>query len=74
MRYLLGSAGPISLISCDSHPTHSLLRFLLASNSLDLILDIVLELWGAIIGNLPLHLSGKLDAYDFVQVLYPLMH
>ncbi|KAJ7651661.1 hypothetical protein DFH06DRAFT_1270538 [Mycena polygramma] len=28
------------------HPTHSLIRFLLVSNSLDLILDIVLELWG----------------------------
>ncbi|KAJ6621075.1 pleiotropic drug resistance ABC transporter [Mycena sp. CBHHK59/15] len=28
------------------HPTHSLIRFLLVSNSLDLILDIVLEFWG----------------------------
>ncbi|KAJ6483901.1 P-loop containing nucleoside triphosphate hydrolase protein [Mycena vulgaris] len=28
------------------HPSHSLIRFLLVSNSLDLILDIVLELWG----------------------------
>ncbi|KAF7347593.1 P-loop containing nucleoside triphosphate hydrolase protein [Mycena venus] len=30
------------------HPTHSLIRFLLVSNSLDLILDLVLELWGII--------------------------
>jgi hypothetical protein len=30
------------------HPTHSLIRFLIVSNSLDLILDIVLELWGII--------------------------
>ncbi|KAJ7040325.1 pleiotropic drug resistance ABC transporter [Mycena alexandri] len=28
------------------YPTHSLLRFLLVSNSLDLILDLVLESWG----------------------------
>ncbi|KDQ63255.1 hypothetical protein JAAARDRAFT_29273 [Jaapia argillacea MUCL 33604] len=35
------------------YPTHSLLRFLLVSNSLDLILDIVFELWGAIIGFVP---------------------
>ncbi|KAJ3554652.1 hypothetical protein NM688_g2996 [Phlebia brevispora] len=35
------------------HPTHSLLRFLLASNSLDLILDILLETWGAVIGFVP---------------------
>ncbi|KAJ7109921.1 P-loop containing nucleoside triphosphate hydrolase protein [Mycena epipterygia] len=32
---------------------HSLLRFLLVSNSLDLILDIVLELWGAVVGFVP---------------------
>ncbi|KAK7058500.1 hypothetical protein VNI00_002134 [Paramarasmius palmivorus] len=35
------------------HPTHSLLRFLLVSNSLDLILDVVLELWSAVIGFVP---------------------
>ncbi|GLB35831.1 putative ABC transporter transmembrane region [Lyophyllum shimeji] len=35
------------------HPAHSLLRFLLVSNSLDLILDIVLELWSAVVGFLP---------------------
>ena len=34
-------------------PTHTLLRFLLASNSLDLILDISLELWSVIIGFVP---------------------
>ncbi|KAJ4485740.1 P-loop containing nucleoside triphosphate hydrolase protein [Lentinula aciculospora] len=35
------------------HPKHSLLRFLLVSNSLDLILDVVLELWTAVIGFVP---------------------
>ncbi|EJD03804.1 P-loop containing nucleoside triphosphate hydrolase protein [Fomitiporia mediterranea MF3/22] len=33
---------------CGRHPTHSLLRFLIASNSLDIILDVVLELWSAV--------------------------
>ncbi|PPQ81391.1 hypothetical protein CVT24_001829, partial [Panaeolus cyanescens] len=37
------------------YPTHSLLRFLLVSNSLDLILDVVLELWSAVIGFVPLY-------------------
>lgn len=32
------------------YPSHSLLRFLLVSNSLDLILDVVLEMWGAVVG------------------------
>ncbi|KAL5518793.1 hypothetical protein ACEPAH_476 [Sanghuangporus vaninii] len=32
----------------DRYPTHSLIRFLIVSNSLDLILDIVLELWSAV--------------------------
>ncbi|KAG2022883.1 ATP-binding cassette transporter [Coprinopsis cinerea AmutBmut pab1-1] len=32
------------------HPNHSLLRFLIVSNSLDLIIDISLELVGAVIG------------------------
>lgn len=35
------------------HPNHSLLWFLLASNSLDLILDVSLELWGAVVGFVP---------------------
>ncbi|KAJ7597443.1 pleiotropic drug resistance ABC transporter [Mycena floridula] len=35
------------------HPTHSLLHFLLVSNSLDLILDFVLELWSAVMGFVP---------------------
>ncbi|TFK41840.1 pleiotropic drug resistance ABC transporter [Crucibulum laeve] len=35
------------------HPTHSLLRFLLVSNSLDLILDVALEMWSAIVGFVP---------------------
>lgn len=33
-----------------AYPDHSLLWFLLTSNSLDLILDIVLELWSATAG------------------------
>ncbi|KAF7311117.1 P-loop containing nucleoside triphosphate hydrolase protein [Mycena chlorophos] len=36
-----------------NHPSHSLIRFLLASNSLDLILDVTLELWSAIVGFVP---------------------
>ncbi|KDR85730.1 hypothetical protein GALMADRAFT_84830 [Galerina marginata CBS 339.88] len=36
-----------------NHPSHSLLKFLLSSNSLDLILDVVLELWSAVIGFVP---------------------
>ncbi|KIM47463.1 hypothetical protein M413DRAFT_22125 [Hebeloma cylindrosporum] len=35
------------------YPSHSLLRFLLVSNSLDLIIDVVLELWNAVIGFVP---------------------
>ncbi|CAL1717117.1 unnamed protein product [Somion occarium] len=38
---------------CEMHPNHSLLWFLLASNSLDLILDVSLELWGAVVGFVP---------------------
>ncbi|KIK70611.1 hypothetical protein GYMLUDRAFT_89627 [Collybiopsis luxurians FD-317 M1] len=37
----------------EKHPTHSLLRFLLVSNSLDLILDVTLELWTAVVGFVP---------------------
>ncbi|KAF4573251.1 hypothetical protein EYR36_007762 [Pleurotus pulmonarius] len=36
-----------------AHPKHSLLRFLLTSNSLDLILSITLEMWSAVIGFVP---------------------
>lgn len=35
------------------HPEHSLLRFLVVSNSLDLILDVSLEMWSAVIGFVP---------------------
>ncbi|KAF9453004.1 P-loop containing nucleoside triphosphate hydrolase protein [Macrolepiota fuliginosa MF-IS2] len=35
------------------YPTHSLLRFLITSNSLDLFLDLVLELWSAFVGFVP---------------------
>ncbi|EMD33950.1 hypothetical protein CERSUDRAFT_117480 [Gelatoporia subvermispora B] len=38
---------------CAKHPTHSLLRFLLASNSLDLIIDMAIELWSAVVGFIP---------------------
>ncbi|KZT30801.1 P-loop containing nucleoside triphosphate hydrolase protein, partial [Neolentinus lepideus HHB14362 ss-1] len=37
----------------SQHPTHSLLRFLLVSNALDLSLDIILELWVAVVGFVP---------------------
>ncbi|KAI0091009.1 pleiotropic drug resistance ABC transporter [Irpex rosettiformis] len=37
----------------QKYPNHSLLWFLLASNSLDLILDITLEMWGAVVGFIP---------------------
>ncbi|KAJ3575801.1 hypothetical protein NP233_g845 [Leucocoprinus birnbaumii] len=37
----------------NQHPTHSLLRFLIFSNSLDLFLDVILELWSATIGFVP---------------------
>lgn len=36
------------------YPTHSLIRFLLVSNSLDLILDLVLELWGMVASSVDL--------------------
>ncbi|KIY73590.1 P-loop containing nucleoside triphosphate hydrolase protein [Cylindrobasidium torrendii FP15055 ss-10] len=35
------------------HPKHSLLRFLLVSNSFDLILDVTLEMWSVFVGFLP---------------------
>ncbi|KAI0687745.1 P-loop containing nucleoside triphosphate hydrolase protein [Cytidiella melzeri] len=38
---------------CQKHPNHSLLWFLLASNSLDLILDITLEMWSVVVGFVP---------------------
>ncbi|EPQ60440.1 pleiotropic drug resistance ABC transporter [Gloeophyllum trabeum ATCC 11539] len=37
----------------NQHPTYSLLRFLLESNILDLSLDILLELWVAVVGFVP---------------------
>ena len=33
-----------------SYPKHSLIRYLLVSNSLDLILDILLDTWSAVVG------------------------
>ena len=60
------------------YPTHSLLRFLLVSNSLDLILDILLELWKAVVGknrsfsdvsvSLPRY-SGFLPPYALKEIL-----
>jgi hypothetical protein len=38
----------------DRYPEHSLLRFLLVSNSLDLILDVFLEMWSATAGTIPI--------------------
>ncbi|KAF5368585.1 hypothetical protein D9758_002189 [Tetrapyrgos nigripes] len=35
------------------YPKHSLLRFLLVSNSLDLTLDVTLEMWSAFVGFVP---------------------
>ncbi|KAI0636054.1 P-loop containing nucleoside triphosphate hydrolase protein [Trametes polyzona] len=35
------------------YPNHSLLRYLLASSSLDLILDVLLETWSATVGFIP---------------------
>ncbi|KAI8980033.1 P-loop containing nucleoside triphosphate hydrolase protein [Trametes punicea] len=35
------------------HPNHSLLRYLIVSNSLDLILDVLLETWSATVGFVP---------------------
>ncbi|KAF9567761.1 pleiotropic drug resistance ABC transporter [Agrocybe pediades] len=43
------------------YPTHSLIRFLLVSNSLDLILDSALEMWSATI--------GFVSAYAMLQIL-----
>lgn len=37
-------------VTSDRYPKHSLLRFLVVSNALDLILDFVLELWSAVLG------------------------
>ncbi|OJT02453.1 ATP-dependent bile acid permease [Trametes pubescens] len=37
----------------SKHPTHSLLRYLLVSSSLDLILDVLLETWSATVGFIP---------------------
>jgi hypothetical protein len=36
----------------DSNPSHSLFWFLIVSNSLDLILDLVFDMWTSVIGML----------------------
>ena len=53
--YLSASSQQVSCVrqtlkSNDRYPTHSLLRYLLVSNSLDLILDVSLETWSATVG------------------------
>ncbi|KIY50417.1 hypothetical protein FISHEDRAFT_64655 [Fistulina hepatica ATCC 64428] len=37
----------------EKHPSHSLLRFLLASNTLDLTIDVAVEFWHVFVGFLP---------------------
>ena len=44
------------------HPTHSLFRFLLVSNSLDLILDILLKLWTTA--------AGKIVTFSYIPVSF----
>ncbi|KAF5366949.1 hypothetical protein D9757_010851 [Collybiopsis confluens] len=44
----------------EKNPAHSLIRFLLVSNSLDLILDVTLELWTAVIGFVPAYALRKI--------------
>jgi hypothetical protein len=60
------------------YPTHSLLRFLLVSNSLDLILNILLALWSAVIGEIVLfsyvpvslpRCSGFVPPYALKEIL-----
>lgn len=50
-------SAPLTCAILSRYPSHSLLRFLLASNSLDLILDVMLEAWGAVVGEIYLTLS-----------------
>jgi hypothetical protein len=60
-----------------SNPTHSLLRFLLVSNALDLFLDIALEFWFAVAGELSNHFykpsswvySGFIPPYALKRIL-----
>ncbi|KAF5323393.1 hypothetical protein D9611_005605 [Ephemerocybe angulata] len=42
------------------HPDHTLLRFLIASNSLDLTLDVTLEMWTAVVGFVPAYALQKI--------------
>ena len=53
---------PLSLTTTTAtrYPTHSLFRFLLVSNSLDLIIDILLKLWTAVV--------GKIVTFSYVPV------
>ncbi|TDL28100.1 P-loop containing nucleoside triphosphate hydrolase protein [Rickenella mellea] len=67
----------------NSHPSHSLIRFLLASNSLDIIVDISVETYKSIAGYVPVYAlqrilvalqdptpENKLDAHIFGFVTF----
>ena len=42
----------LTITMATRNPTHSLFRFLLVSNSLDLIIDVLLKLWTAVVGKI----------------------
>lgn len=73
-----------SLFSPCRYPTHSLLRFLLVSNSLDLVLDVILELWSAVVGEMfavscshpvnRFYVSGFVPAYALKEILSALIN
>jgi hypothetical protein len=48
-KYSDSPDGRDRLIPPTSNPSHTLLRFLLVSNSLDLIIDLTTESWGAVV-------------------------
>ena len=50
--FLFDPSSSSTTTMASRYPTHSLLRFLLVSNSLDLILSILLELWNAVVGKI----------------------
>src|ERR1700679_1651299 len=47
------------------YPTHTLFRFLVVSNSLDLILDILLKLWSSVV--------GKIVTFSYVPISLSVM-
>ncbi|KAF7319859.1 P-loop containing nucleoside triphosphate hydrolase protein [Mycena kentingensis (nom. inval.)] len=46
----------------STYPTHSLIRFLIASNSLDLIIMVSTEMWNAIVGFVPAYALQRILA------------